>query len=142
MPRNVPGYVSWAKMKTRCNNPRHHCYNKYGGRGIFYVDAWESFDSFIADMGEPPGPNYTLDRIDPNGNYTKENCRWATRKQQAQNRGLRSDSPFRIAGVQQDRAGWFLSTWYENGKQVIKKHADFFEACCTRKSWEVKNSVG
>jgi len=79
-------YQTWRAMKQRCTNKGHVNYHNYGGRGISICDRWlESFESFYEDMGERP-TGKTLDRIDSNGNYCKENCKWSTKKEQCINR--------------------------------------------------------
>jgi hypothetical protein len=71
-------------MKKRCNWAGNDNYHLYGGRGIKVCDRWNSFVHFLEDMGERP-EGMTLDRIDPNGNYEKSNCRWATAVEQRAN---------------------------------------------------------
>jgi hypothetical protein len=101
---STPTYRAWVSMKVRCNNPKNVFYRHYGGRGIKVCDRWQnSFESFFADMGARP-PKHSIDRIDPNGNYEPGNCRWATQREQMNNR--RCNRFVEIDGKTQTLATW------------------------------------
>lgn len=81
-----PLYQTWIDIRRRCRNQKYKDYPNYGGRGIKISEEWfNSFETFAQDMGERP-KNHSIDRIDVNGNYCKENCRWATQQEQSANK--------------------------------------------------------
>lgn len=96
-----PLYMTWKRLKQRCYNPNYKYYEYYGGRGIKVCDRWQGTDgylNFLEDMREKP-EGLTLDRRDNDGDYSPDNCRWATRTTQQINQRLRKDNTSNVKGV-------------------------------------------
>lgn len=109
--RSAIEYKSWESMKSRCYNKNNVAYHLYGGRGIVVCDRWKtSYENFLQDMGRRPDKTYTLDRINPDGNYGPNNCRWATKRQQGYSRRTTHDSGERFIGVYERK---WKNTYYE-----------------------------
>ena len=101
-------YFTWVAMKARCNNPKVKRYESYGGRGISVCESWDDFGKFLADMGEPPTRNHSIERIDNEGNYTPENCKWADIFEQANNK--RSNHVITVNGESKNLNQWANET--------------------------------
>lgn len=97
-------YSRWSGMVERCTCHRTAGYERYGGAGITVCKRWEDFTAFLADMGECPSKEYTLDRIDNTKGYHKDNCRWATWKEQARNRTTTIYLTFK--GIRKSMSEW------------------------------------
>lgn len=98
-------YSIWMNLRMRCNNPGNNRYAMYGARGIRVCERWEAdFLNFLKDMGRRPTPDHSIDRINNDGDYTPENCRWATRKEQCRNR--RSSKFLVFRGERKTTAEW------------------------------------
>lgn len=132
---------SWDSMRQRCNNSKHHAFTNYGGRGIKICERWSIFENFLEDMGPRRSLKYSLDRINNDGNYEPENCRWATEAEQKLNR---SDSHIiEFNGVKKNlctwakengisfsalsqrlKAGWDFERAIKQPLRVISRHAN------------------
>lgn len=121
-------YKIWAHMRKRCTDKKHNRYWSYGGRGIVVCQRWESFENFLADMGECPAGR-SIDRINNDGNYEPSNCRWATYKQQNRNR-----STNRILVI--DGVALTIAEWAE--KAGIPYHRVQLRA---NRGWTAKEAV-
>jgi hypothetical protein len=114
---NKPGYIAWIAMNQRCYNENNPWYHKYGGRGIEVCERWRSsYQNFLNDMGVKPTSKHSIDRINNDGNYEPNNCRWATQHEQVLNMGIRNDNTSGYKGVARKRNGWRAYIWLE-GKQ-------------------------
>lgn len=117
-------YRAWTNMKRRCDDESNDFYKDYGGRGITYCTRWKDFVCFYDDMI----PNYfdgaSLERVDVNGNYCKDNCTWIDLKDQAKNRRKPSNNTSGCVGVDEytNTAGvlYYRVRWVEDGKQKAK----------------------
>lgn len=120
----TPLYNVWLSMKQRCTNPNNTSYDAYGGRGVLLQESWESFEGFYADMGESYHSGLDLDRIDFNGNYCKENCRWVERDIGNHNKGKDTTScTSRFKGVYYDKAKkTFVARLYRKGERLLHKY--------------------
>lgn len=133
--RNSATYNSWINMKTRCLNPKNNRYQYYGQRGIKVCDRWlNSFENFLEDMGEKP-EGFSIDRIDNNMDYSKENCRWATNLEQMNN--MSTNKLIAYLGKTQSLMGWSkeLNFKYKSVANRLSRGWSFEESIKNNK-WE------
>lgn len=128
-------------MKDRCTNLNCPKYKYYGAKGVNYQKSWEKFDNFLDDMGIRPD-NTTLDRKDSNGDYTKENCRWVSKKVQAYNQKLREGNKSGKSGVfeskKSQKPSW-LAFIRNNGKREhLGSFSSFELAVKAREAAEIR----
>lgn len=137
--RHTLMYKRWINMLQRCTNTRHPQHDSYGGRGIKVTGAWAvSFTQFCIDMGECPSNKHSIDRIDNNLGYSKDNCRWATSAEQGRNRRCHDSA---TVGVRPTKSGLSWTAGIKSKGKMI--HLGTFgtkeEAIAARKAGELKH---
>ena len=130
---------TYDQLIARCKLPNSQHYNMYGGRGIKVCERWsephgQGFWNFVNDMGPKPAGNYSVDRIDNNGDYSPDNCRWATRAEQARNTRGNAE----IVGVIKHQGGW-RAVLYKDGVSYRRLFKNKEEAIKQRLEWENGN---
>lgn len=133
-------YETWCGMRKRCLNKNTATYSYYGGRGITICERWNIFENFLSDMGTKPHGNYSIERIDVNGNYEPGNCKWASPTEQARNTRKRKDGKNVTVGVSWHKATHkYMAYIVVNGKPVyLGVFVSIDEAAKARKSAELK----
>lgn len=132
-----PEYETWKHMKSRCFSKTDPAYKHYGGRGITVCRRWrKSFQAFYLDMGQRPSEGHSIDRIDVDGPYSPENCRWTTQSEQMHN--LRQRKTFRT-GVYPRKDGQYRAQISVDNKSMhLGVFSSYFDACAARASAEAR----
>lgn len=135
-----PEYKIWVNIRYRCLNENSKPYKHYGGRGIKICERWDDFDLFIEDMGKRPSKNHSVDRIDVNGDYSPENCRWADWTTQNRNSRVQTGSSSGVKGVFWDKSInlWTARIKTEDKRIHLRSSKDKNEAILERLKGEYK----
>jgi hypothetical protein len=132
---NKASYNTWRAMMRRCYNAKDKDFKRYGAIGVTVCAEWHDYVKFASDMGEPVGTQ-TLDRISPNGNYIKDNCRWATPTTQARNTRIRKTSKSGHTGVHLRNGKWYAEITHQKKKFYSRVCNNLEEAAAARKELE------
>lgn len=137
----TPEHRAWSSMISRCENPFHKSYPSYGGRGISVCERWKRFENFIQDLGPRPSKDYSVERIDNNGNYEPSNVKWATRLEQMSN--LRTNRWITAQGHTLHLQEWSRRTGIPKGTLWRRLHKGWSEerAICTPLRPKKKNKT-
>ena len=133
-------YKSWGNMIQRCTNQAHSNYKNYGGRGISICDEWMDFSVFLKDMGQRPSRLHSIERINNQLWYFKDNCRWATNVEQSRNKRLSKSNSSGAAGVSFNKKEnmWRAYIWDQGKQRHLGYFSDKERAVSKRCSVEVR----
>jgi len=132
-----PLYARWTCMKDRCRNPNSKDYHKYGERGITVCEEWLDFKNYVRDIGLPPYESASVDRIDNTKGYCKDNCRWATKKEQTDNRRVMNNNSCGYDGVFKREKSFYASVVDNYKKYYLGSFPTLEEAIEFRKQFVV-----
>jgi hypothetical protein len=135
---NHPLYRTWVGMRSRCNDPNRPEYKNYGERGIKVCKRWNNFANFLADMGEKPTPEHTIDRKNNDGNYEPSNCHWVTRTEQILNRRMNRNNTSGTVGVSWDKwsGKWMAFTKVNYKMKNLGRYSTLQEAIDARNRYD------
>jgi hypothetical protein len=137
---NTPTYRAWANMKQRCLNNNATQYYDYGGRGIGICDEWNSFSNFLNDMGEAPSGS-TIERIDGDREYSKDNCKWADRSTQVANRRTPKSNTSGYVGVKRNGKNWTATVTWCGHRKNLGTYSDPELAALIRDEYIISNNL-
>lgn len=136
--KRKPLYLTWKNIKQRCYNPSSVSYKYYGGRGIKMCERWKNdYNLFAEDMGDKP-KGCSLDRIDPNGDYEPNNCRWVDYTQQNYNQRVQKNNKSGCTGVYKKRDKWQSGIYYKRRYINLGAYTELEDAVKARKLYERK----
>lgn len=138
--KKTPTYKCWANMIQRCTNTNNRQYHDYGGRGISVCSEWNEFEAFLRDMGDIPD-GMTIDRIDNNLGYSKDNCKWSSRSEQCANQRLRTNNTSGYIGVKKNYLKWTAFVTWEGIRHHLGSYADAELAALVRDEFVIKHNL-
>lgn len=123
-------YNSWRKMHIRCTDKSYHSYHRYGGRGIKISERWQTFENFWLDMGSEWFDGATLDRVNNNGDYTRDNCRWllADENKKPYKYDMKEMLSMYESGMTQKSIGEYFGLTQDRVSKQLKKARSLYES--------------